>query len=291
MNVDPDLPADLLENWCDLRLRLIWAYDGPLTEYRQYYYFDYALAAWLIRRGEVRLTFPTHTETYTAGNWVFPRLQEGWQEFSEDAEILSIRFVAEWPTGQTLFDHSRTMSVPAAGVPRLTRVGERLARYVDREFPGARTDLARRGGSLERHLKIHRFLHSWLLAYVDLMEREGQIAFTISQLDDRVRRAVQSLERRSLGTPLRESELAVQAGISVHHLTRLFVRDLGKTPAEYWEAKRVLAARQALLDSSQSIKSLAYELGFSSLPHFSTWVKKRLGRSPRAVRAMHRPDA
>jgi AraC-like DNA-binding protein len=37
------------------------------------------------------------------------------------------------------------------------------------------------------------------------------------------------------------------------------------------------------------VKEIAYELGFSSLPHFSAWFRRRNGLSPRAFRARAAP--
>ncbi|MET0262251.1 MAG: AraC family transcriptional regulator, partial [Rariglobus sp.] len=123
-----------------------------------------------------------------------------------------------------------------------------------------------------------------MTAYVDLM-RENNIPSSSHQpLDERVWIAINRIERAELHEPLRESELALLAGVSKSHLNRMFVINTGKTPADYWADRRIHAARSALTESSRSVKTIAYELGFSSLSHFSTWVRKKTGMSPRTLR-------
>ena len=278
-------PTDPLENWSDLRVQLIWAYDGPVNEYRRVAYPAQPIAAWFIRRGRVTLTFGSDRETFGSNRWIFPRAKDGWQEFSDDAEILSIRFIARWPTGESLFDRPQSISMPAAKLPQLTRIGERMARFIRRNFPGVTVGLPLANRSLpEQHFGIQRLLYSWMLEYTAIMRQEGLVPNAIGHLDRRVRHAIHLLEAQTLNFPLREQKLAQGSGLSVPQLNRLFVRDVGKTPVEYWEERRVQAARLALFETQNSIKSIAYDLGFGSSSHFSTWTKKKFGKSPRQLR-------
>ena len=275
---------DPLENWNDLRVQLIWAYSGA-TQYPHWIVSPSLTTAWLIRRGEVELTFGGKRTTYGTGLWVFPQVGEGRQDFSDDARILSVRFNAQWPTGEYLFERSRTLSLPAREVPRLTRMGERLARFVTRTFPGTTLDLGQVSGpSPEKYFEMQRLLYAWVGEYSMAMRRLDLRPNTIGRLDDRVRRALHLMEDQLLSAPLREDGLARSVNLSVAQLNRLFLRDLGTTSAEYWEKKRIEAARLAIIESNRSLKSIAYDLGFGSPSHFSTWVKKKLGTSPRQLR-------
>lgn len=278
----PLLSTEPLQNWNDLRAQLTWAYQGPPARRERFY--GTPTPAWLLLKGKVTLRFASHKESYATGSWIFPRKDNGRQDFSLDAEMISVRFVAEWPTGESLFDRSRSYSIPMEKVPKLTRIAQRMARFVGREFPGANNELPTRSGSLHNHFEMQRLLCGWILAYSDTMESLGLIPRSIGQLDPRVRQAVHLMEIRPLSEPLRERDLASQVGLCVSHLNKLFFNSLGKTPNEYWELKKEHAARIALLESSRSSKSIAYDLGFKSLSHFSLWVKKKFGQSPRALR-------
>lgn len=276
-------PNEPVQNWNDLRAQLTWVYEGsPRDGFPRYW--GTPTPAWLLRRGTVTLTFASHQEKYQSGFWIFPCMENGAQEFSHDAEILSVRFVAEWPTGECLFDRSRSYCIPMQKLPKLTRIAERMARLVGREFPGVHSELPTRSGSLRSHFEMQRLLCGWILSYADAMESQGLAPCTIGQLDPRVRQAVHILETRPLSQPLRERELAQKVGLCVSHLNKLFFSTLGKTPNEYWETKKEHTARIALLESKRSSKSIAYDLGFKSLSHFSLWVKKKFGQSPRSLR-------
>lgn len=277
-------PVDPLENWFDFRVQLLWAYSGPLEKWQSSALETDSIAAWLLRKGSVTLTYKSGTETHGTGRWIFPRAEDGWQDFSADAEILSIRFVAEWPTGESLFDRSQTRTIPANQFPRMTRIAERLARLAAISFPGVKEELRRMPGSPEKFFELQRLLYGWMLEYTAAMKTQKLDPHVLAQIDSRVRIAIHLMEMRSLSEPLREHELAKNAGLSTSQLNRLFVRQMGKTPADYWEEKRINSARLALLRSDQNIKSIAFDLGFSSLPHFSTWIKKKFGKSPRELR-------
>jgi len=267
-------------------MQLAWVYTGfPSNGYREWSYDSKPQTAWLIRKGSVTLKFSLENETYGAGQWVFPKTEDGTQEFSEDAEILSVRFIAEWPTGELLFDRSKSYSRAMSELREFTRISERLARAVSREFPEIYSSLPHVPGSHRCYFNFQRLLYGWIQAYSLVMEGFGLTARTIGPIDDRIREAIHTMETQRLSYSLREKDLAAHSGLSISQFNKLFHRDVGITPKEYWENKRIENARIALLGSVRSIKSIAMDLGFSSLPHFSGWVKKNLGKSPREFRS------
>ncbi|MCF0074091.1 helix-turn-helix domain-containing protein [Dyadobacter sp. CY261] len=77
---------------------------------------------------------------------------------------------------------------------------------------------------------------------------------------------------------------ADQLNISPNYLNILCRRHL-HVPATFLIHNRVgLEAKRVLLVSGQSAKEIAFELGFSDLPHFSNFFKAQTGLSPRAFR-------
>lgn len=284
----PKPTADVqFQNWRELRTELVWAYDGRVSEGdRRMEYTGIPIPAWYLRRGSGVLEFPGRREIVPQNTWYFPPQESGWQTFSRDAELLSVRFYAEWPTGETLYDQTHGVRIPGEKSGALLRIGERIVRLIRRKFPGVRVALPDEFASPADYFEIERLLFGWLLAYNDAMTSAGQTPRTLGQLDSRVRAVLHELETRSLNQSVREAELAHNVGLSRSQLNRLFVETMGRTPAEYWEMKRLQAAQSAIFESTQSIKAIAYNLGFSSLPHFSAWVRKRLGKSPRELRKM-----
>ncbi|GGN03912.1 AraC family transcriptional regulator [Dyadobacter beijingensis] len=77
---------------------------------------------------------------------------------------------------------------------------------------------------------------------------------------------------------------ADQLNISPNYLNILCKRHL-HVPATFLIHHRVgLESKRLLLVSGQSAKEIAFELGFSDLPHFSNFFKAQTGLSPRAFR-------
>jgi AraC-like DNA-binding protein len=95
---------------------------------------------------------------------------------------------------------------------------------------------------------------------------------------------VRIIERKGLATTISERALAEEVGLSISQLARLFQRQFGVSARAYGEKQRHEHALAALQGSPQTIKEIAFRLGFSSLPHFSAWFRRRHGISPRAMR-------
>ena len=76
------------------------------------------------------------------------------------------------------------------------------------------------------------------------------------------------------------SDLALQAGLSKFHFSRLFKQTIGLTPHKYVVRRRIEhAARQ--LKQGQSITQVAHQLGFSDQSHFTRVFKQIKGSTPR----------
>jgi len=73
-------------------------------------------------------------------------------------------------------------------------------------------------------------------------------------------------------------------GVSRVHLRRLFdAAGLG-SPSEFIQAEQLRLVRRLLTDRSLSIADVAEHAGFCSATHFSSFVKRLTGMSPRAFR-------
>ncbi|WP_269523305.1 helix-turn-helix domain-containing protein [Coraliomargarita parva] len=276
----------LVENWNELTTRLIWAYDGPVREHFLHSaYRPEGVVAWFIRNGSVTLEFANHRESYQAGCWIFPKHEKGMQHFSKDAVMLSVRFIVEWKEGTPLFNRSKTVEIPQDCAKSLSSLGERLARL----FEGISFETAtleRMPQQLDTFLDQQRLFYAWLVAYAKTMLNQGLEPILATQLDERVSSAASIMDRRNTQETFTEQQIAELVGLSVTQLNRLFVGHLGMTIAEYWETRKKRLAVNALQETSRSIKAISYDLGFSSLSHFSVWVKKRFGVSPRKLRQM-----
>jgi AraC family transcriptional regulator, regulatory protein of adaptative response / DNA-3-methyladenine glycosylase II len=106
-----------------------------------------------------------------------------------------------------------------------------------------------------------------------------------------VRRAVQLIEDGALATGSIE-DLAARLGIGARHLRRIFKEHTGVTPQDHAKARRLLRARQLIVDSNLSMTEIAEVAGYGSLRRFND-AMKTLTAMPRPpfVAACDRPGA
>jgi AraC family transcriptional regulator of adaptative response / DNA-3-methyladenine glycosylase II len=81
-------------------------------------------------------------------------------------------------------------------------------------------------------------------------------------------------------------ELARELGVSGRHLRRVFEVELGVSPVELAQTRRLARAKQLLHDSELSLTAIAYASGFQSLRRFNTAVRERFGRPPSDLRRL-----
>lgn len=99
----------------------------------------------------------------------------------------------------------------------------------------------------------------------------------------KLQRALQ-LMRNNLDEPLSRDDMAAHLGISKRALERMFQHHFNTSPARYYMELRLNRAHQMLLQSSESIISIADNCGFVSGAHFSRSFTKHFGCSPSSAR-------
>lgn len=75
------------------------------------------------------------------------------------------------------------------------------------------------------------------------------------------------------------NELAKLCRISTRHLEREFRRRIGRTPQDWLNERRIMAATRLLL-SGMPIKAVAFEVGFKQPSHFNRHFKLRHRMTP-----------
>ena len=93
--------------------------------------------------------------------------------------------------------------------------------------------------------------------------------------------AVQRWEGLAEKTHYRVGDLADACNMSVRHLERQFRQELGRTPQNWLDELRRLAAQQRLL-SGDPEKNVASALGFKQESHFCRKFKQWTGITPTA---------
>ncbi|SEC74505.1 AraC family transcriptional regulator [Paenibacillus sp. GP183] len=80
------------------------------------------------------------------------------------------------------------------------------------------------------------------------------------------------------------SALAHEALVSPEHFSRVFKQMTGMNLTAYIHTKRIIKARNLLIETTLAIPIVAEHCGFESLPHFHRTFKKYTGQTPAAFR-------
>src|SRR5215510_6483332 len=100
---------------------------------------------------------------------------------------------------------------------------------------------------------------------------------------DRVQSAV-TFARQNLQQALTVEQLADVARLSPRQFSRVFRKELGKSPAKVVEQLRVEAAQLMLEDGGHSIEEVVRETGFANREQLRRAFLRTLGQPPQAVR-------
>ena len=98
---------------------------------------------------------------------------------------------------------------------------------------------------------------------------------------------IQSIEfmRENINSAITLEALADVAGLSVSHYCAIFKQKTMQTPMQLYTSMKIQRACQLLQSRSQTIKSIAYTLGFFDQYHFSKVFKQVMGVAPKSFRS------
>ena len=92
------------------------------------------------------------------------------------------------------------------------------------------------------------------------------------------------LMEAQLEEPLSQAELARHVGLSRRQIGRLFIKHLGRSPAQYYRELRLERARHLLHQTDLPVIEVAMACGFVSASHFSKCYRQRYGSTPHEER-------
>jgi AraC family transcriptional regulator of adaptative response / DNA-3-methyladenine glycosylase II len=104
---------------------------------------------------------------------------------------------------------------------------------------------------------------------------------------DSVPRLVREAAARIEAGALNEGDveaLAAQLGVSGRHLRRAMISELGVSPVELAQTRRIGLAKHLLQDTSMPVSEIALASGFRSIRRFNALFRTRFGRAPTALR-------
>ncbi|WP_316811275.1 AraC family transcriptional regulator [Pedobacter heparinus] len=110
---------------------------------------------------------------------------------------------------------------------------------------------------------------------------ETKDAFIKSEYDKQRITFVKEVLMKNMQSPPNLSQLAIMAGINEYKLKKGFKEMFGVSVFGYLSDLRLNTAKQELLNKKKTISEIAYEMGYSSIQHFSAAFKKKFNISPR----------
>jgi AraC family transcriptional regulator, arabinose operon regulatory protein len=85
--------------------------------------------------------------------------------------------------------------------------------------------------------------------------------------------------------PARVEQLAEMSGLSPSHFNRLFKRNFGTSPIDWLRRERISQAKRRLVESDETIKQIAEQVGYADRFFFSKDFKRYTGCTPGEFRA------
>ena len=284
-----------LHEWACLRTELIFVYDQPVPADAKLTDGDYRNknCLWYLRKGWCEVTSKATVYRIRAGMWLMLPKDECRQKFSDDAHILSIHFICQWPSGESVLNEKKGLIVKGGDYPELERNANRLEQLVRSYFPLVGHDhhaihqLADYRHFLELQSLFFDLLSSWFCIRVE----HGATPTRVQGGNDRPMQAARRLNEASLDRGSPKIWLYREIGLSESYLNRIFLKEFGVTPQKYWERRRLEFVKRCLESGDTPIKEIAYRVGFRSDSHFVAWFRRLAHTSPGVYRRRYVPGA
>ncbi len=135
-------------------------------------------------------------------------------------------------------------------------------------------------GILDRRQDLMMNVLEEILIHADAWNPSRKTAM----LDDRIRDVLTYLCENSARRIVLE-ELAKVSSLSESRLSHLFREQMGETPMQYLEKRRIEQAQNLLQMTGKTVSQVAYEVGFNNPFYFSRVFKRRMGMNPSQVRS------
>lgn len=117
-------------------------------------------------------------------------------------------------------------------------------------------------------------------------ERSDHAKYSSAYTADQHRRVLDFLEER-FGDAISVSEMAVEAGLSVSHFSRIFKTVIGDAPYQFLTRYRTERAAEMLSDPARSLIDVALACGFADQPHLTRVFKQIMGHTPSQWRQLN----
>lgn len=134
-------------------------------------------------------------------------------------------------------------------------------------------------------------------AFCDKVESRGIVFQLLSRFfkqgqskiemeDNRIAKTVLYI-RKHLNEAIELEKLAGISCLSKDHFIRLFKKELGTTPLQYINQKKIEKAQLLLITEEMAVKEIAFQLAFDDYSYFNRLFKKTTGVTPQEYRRLY----
>ena len=134
-------------------------------------------------------------------------------------------------------------------------------------------------------------------AFYDKVESRGIVLQLLSHFlkhaqpktemeDNRIAKSVMYI-RKHLNESIELEKLAEISCLSKDHFIRLFKKELGNTPLQYINQKKIEKAQLLLVTEDLAVKEIAFRLAFEDYSYFNRLFKKITGVTPQEYRRLY----
>ena len=134
-------------------------------------------------------------------------------------------------------------------------------------------------------------------AFCDKVESRGIVFQLLSRFfkqgqskiemeDNRIAKTVLYI-RKHLNEAIELEKLAEISCLSKDHFIRLFKKELGNTPLQYINQKKIEKAQLLLITEELAVKEIAFQLAFDDYSYFNRLFKKTTGVTPQEYRRLY----
>ncbi|MBL9117365.1 MAG: AraC family transcriptional regulator [Verrucomicrobiaceae bacterium] len=277
-----ELTAD---GWRGIQNEWMWVYCGPVPVCGVWSAeIPVPAGVFFVERGEGRIQADGQEVLVKRGEAFLsaPGPRKHW--FKPGTRLLSVGFRVQWPDGRAVFKSglnvvakSRKLRTATQRLFLAVHRGRKSVTFREAVKPVSRclADWADREAAFQ----------DWFAVWCEVMEVMGvkpepRSARIRSSRLDKLVRWLDSLPLSRLAP-----DLPPHFDLGQRRADQLLQQHLGTTLRGYLEKRRLQAACELVEADGDTMKQIAYELGFRHASHFTAWFRRQVGVSPSVYRS------
>jgi AraC-like DNA-binding protein len=274
------LPAEV---WRSLRHEWLWVYRGPVPQCGVWSAeIPVPAGVFFVESGEVRIRADGKETLVPRGQAFFssPKLRRHW--FAANTCLLSVGFRSQWPDGTALFRDALNF---AADAPALRKATRQLfaSIYGAQKVVSYRQAIEAAKYSASEWAVREAAFAAWFVVWMETLQELG--VQPESQRRAR-RRRVDQLVGWLQALPLDQTtpSLPPDFPIGSRRAEQLMQEQFGIGLRMFLERRRLDVARERIVADHETLKEIAFALGFRHASHFTAWFRRQTGVSPSEYR-------